>query len=166
MKTLLRTLVISTLAITLTSSLAFAQDDTTTSGDGGLGGSTSTSTTTTTAVAITVGPIVTTTMVAGGGKSSAKMEAYLRNNATALQQDVRLGAGQTVADLAQIFQVSDQNQAAFGKIIRAHRAELASLAQVSKLNTTRTNAFVKTIFTAMQKDQRFNSAIDRLAKQG
>ena len=158
MKQLIHALAIAGLTVCL-SATAFAQD--TTTSDGGLGGSTSTSTTTTTGVLITVGPILTTTMVASGG-SSEQMEQYMRQNATALQQDITAGGGDTLADLSQIFQVDASQRQAFGQLVRAHRAQLVALTDVDSLNQARARVFIDTILGAMKQDARFSDAVARI----
>ena len=160
MKTLLRNLAITGLTICL-SATAWAQD-TTTSSDGGLGGSTSTSTTTTSGVLITVGPILTTTLVASSGGKSAQMEQYMRHNATALQQDLNMGGGQTVKDLAQIFMVEPAQEQAFGHILRQHRASLVDLTQVDTLTQDRAGLFISTILGAMKQDTRFHDSVAKI----
>lgn len=162
MKTLLRNLAITGLTICL-SATAWAQDgETTTTTDGSFGGSTSTSTTTTSGVLITVGPILTTTLVASSGGSSAQMEQYMRHNATALQQDLNVGGGQTIKDLAQIFMVEPAQEQAFGHILRQHRASLVDLTQVDTLNQDRAGLFISTIIGAMKQDTRFNDSVAKL----
>lgn len=159
MKTLLRNLAIAGLTVCL-SATAFAQE-TKTSGNGGLGSS-STSTTTTSGVLITVGPILTTTLVSSSGGSSAQMEQYMRHNATALQQDLNVGGGQTVKDLAQIFMVEPAQEQAFGQMLRQHRASLVDLTQVDNLNQDRAGLFISTILGAMKQDVRFSDSVAKL----
>lgn len=158
MKTLLRNLAIAGLTVCL-SAPAFAQDDNTNSGDGVA--SSSTSTTTTVGVLITVGPILTTTLVASSG-SSAQMEQYMRHNATALQQDLNVGGGQTVKDLAQIFMVEPAQEQAFGQMLRQHRASLVDLTKVDTLNQDRAGLFISTILGAMKQDVRFSDSVAKL----
>lgn len=102
----------------------------------------SSTSTTTTAV---VGGIILTVVLASDADS---MENYLEDNAVALQQDLSLGAGETVDDLALAFQVAEEDRATFGKIVRSNRATLLELANPEQLDTERARAFVEVLVTA------------------
>lgn len=160
MKTMFRSLAVGALTLCLASS-AWAQDN---NDDAVIAGynSSSTSTTTSTGIAITVGPILTTTMVAGSDGSNAKMEQYMRQNATALQQDINMGGGQAVADLAQMFQVDAAQHQAFGKMLRQHRGELLGLTNTDALNHERAGQFISAIIGAMKQDNRFHDSVNKL----
>lgn len=165
-KNTLKTLIVTTTILMLSTSIAMAQDDVGggEAAGGGVGGSTSTSTTTTTGIVLSVGPFITTTTVAGAAGGSASMEKYLRHNAVALQQDVRLGAGDTVTDLAQLFAVEPQHKAAFGKMLKANKTSLMPLMHTKTLTQKKAGQFIQTILGAMKQDKRFESSLKKLNK--
>ncbi|MFU8806827.1 MAG: hypothetical protein ACNA8W_23675 [Bradymonadaceae bacterium] len=68
-------------------------------------------------------------------------EAYLRRNAIALQEDLVLGAGETVRDFAAYLSVANEEYDWFGRIIRRHRHELLDLAAPERLTPERALAF-------------------------
>src|SRR5690554_1752329 len=119
------------LSMLLMSGSALANDDVTCTGEnceeaGALLLTTTTGPTTT----VAAGVAITVVLMVGGG--SASNEAYIRQNAVALQQDMTIGAGESIDDLAAAFQVSEENIAAFaaarseerrvGKEVRARRS--------------------------------------------
>lgn len=163
MTRLSRALLAALILLAIGASPALAQDDIdddTTTSDGGLfGASSSTSTTTALGVSVTVGPFITTTLVAGGAVKSSALEQYIRHNSAALAQDIQVGGGDTVNDLANLFHIAPAQRHAFGALLRAQRAGIVPLTNPSKLNPERTRAFVQQIFGAMQQDARFASSV-------
>lgn len=159
-----RALLAALVLLALGASPALAQDDfdddDTTTSDGGLfGASSSTSTTTALGVSVTVGPFITTTLVAGGAVKTSELEQYIRHNSAALAQDIQVGGGETVNDLANLFHIAPAQRHAFGTLLRAQRAAIVPLTNPAKLNHDRTRAFVLQIFGAMQQDARFASSV-------
>ncbi len=57
-------------------------------------------------------------------KQGAAAAAYLRANENQLRQDLALGAGRTVEDLAAAAGIRPENLPRFGRMLRRHRAEL------------------------------------------
>jgi len=58
---------------------------------------------------------------------------YLRAQSDQLLQDLALGAGPTVDDLAGMARLRPENFARFGRLLRAHRPELIPLVAPAKL---------------------------------
>jgi hypothetical protein len=102
----------------------------------------SSTSTTTTAV---VGGIILTVLMASDAES---MEDYLEDNAVALQTDLRLGAGETVDDLALAFGVPEARRSDFGRVIRARRHELLELADPARLDRGRATRFIEVVLAA------------------
>lgn len=123
--------------------------------------------TTTTAPTTTVaaGVAITVVLMMGGGGSASK-ETYIRQNALALQQDMTVGAGESVTDLAAAFQVSEQNLPAFAAAVHAHRAELLPLTDVSELNTERADAFFAIVATAMNQTPALRADLQKIVVAG
>src|SRR5690554_2969604 len=119
----------------------------------------------------TTGP--TTTVAAGvaitvvlmmGGDNSASNEAYIRQNAVALQQDVTIGAGDSIDDLAAAFQVSEENIPAFAAALHAKRGELLPLTNVGELDAKRADAFFAIIANTMNQTPALHQDFQRIAK--
>lgn len=161
MSRIARALLAATVLLALGASPALAQDTTDdTTSDGGLfGASSSTSTTTALGVSVTVGPFITTTLVAGGAAKTSALEQYIRHNSAALAQDIQVGGGQTVNDLANLFHIAPSQRHAFGAMLRAQRHAIVPLTNPAQLDHARTRAFVQHILGAMQQDDRFAGSV-------
>jgi hypothetical protein len=70
---------------------------------------------------------------------------YLKANAHQLRQDLALGAGPTLDDLAQASGISTQNRAGFARALQRHRRELLSLAKEEGLSPERALAFLSRV---------------------
>jgi len=64
-------------------------------------------------------------------------QAYLRSRTHQLREDLALGAGPSIEDLAAMARIRRENLRLFGQVLREHRAELLSLAQPSLLTPER-----------------------------
>ena len=94
-------------------------------------------------------PSTTTTTIVGGiiltvvlSRKSSSLERYLRDNAVALHQEVGRGAGDTVADLADIFGVRAADRPLFARLLRQNRREVLDLIDPEHLDEARTKRFV------------------------
>ena len=72
----------------------------------------------------------------------AAAQAYLRGRTHQLRQDLALGAGPSIEDLATMARIRRDNLRLFGRLLREHRAELLSLAQTSTLTPERALAWL------------------------
>jgi hypothetical protein len=79
--------------------------------------------------------------------------AYLRENHTQLAQDITFGSGPALKDLAAAAEIAPQHLAAFGKMIRRHRAELLDLAAMDKLTPERALKFMGLIGESIKADK-------------
>lgn len=79
-------------------------------------------------------------------------EQYVRHNQVALQQDITVGAGQTVEDLAALCGVSGDEVKPFGRALRAHRAAILAQINGQDLEREQIVAFVKELARAMNTD--------------
>lgn len=121
--------------------------------------------TTTTGPTTTVAAGVAITVVLLLGKNdSASKEAYIRQNAVALQQDMTLGAGESIDDLAAAFQVSEENIPAFTAAVHAQRSELLPLTDVGALDSKRADAFFAIVATTMSQTPALHQDFQRIAK--
>ncbi len=60
-------------------------------------------------------------------------QAYLRARTHQLREDLALGAGPSIEDLAAMARIRRENLRLFGRVLREHRGELLSLAAASSL---------------------------------
>jgi hypothetical protein len=72
----------------------------------------------------------------------ANTDHYIRENAVALQQDLQVGGGRTVDDLAQMFEVPPHRRAAFALGVRHRSAQLIPLTFNPKPDMERTRRFI------------------------
>lgn len=79
-------------------------------------------------------------------------ELYLRQNSVALQQSLASGSGPMFDDLAAAMEIKRDHAARFGKLMQAHRSELAPLLETSKLNPQRAVQFIKIMAGAVEHD--------------
>lgn len=83
----------------------------------------------------------------------AMTEQYVRHNQVALQQDITVGAGQTINDLAALCGVSGDEVKPFGRALRAHRAAILKQINGQALEREQIVAFIKEIARAMNSDE-------------
>lgn len=98
----------------------------------------STSSTSTTTI---VGGVILTIVLSSGNSS---LQQYLRRNRVALRDEITHGAGSTVADLADAFQVEERDVPAFGAMLRTHREALLSLID-DEIDADRARRFVELV---------------------
>ena len=79
-------------------------------------------------------------------------EMYLRQNALALQQNLATGSGAMIQDLASAMEIKREHLGQFGKLMQAHRGELAPLLDTGKLNPDRAVQFLKLMAGAVEHD--------------
>ncbi len=120
-------------------------------------------TTVTTLGAITtVGGGIALTLLISDSSSDSK-EAYIRQNALALQQDLTLGGGQAVDDLAAAFRIDERNLERFGRMLRHRRDELLPLTDIERLDERRADRFFGLIANGMQQDPRLRRELGEIA---
>jgi hypothetical protein len=83
------------------------------------------------------------------GSIFGQVDQYIRDNAVALQQDLQVGGGDTVNDLAQMFSIPPEHHAMFGQILRQHRAQLVPLTANLNPDLDRARAFVTIVVEGM-----------------
>jgi hypothetical protein len=139
---------------------ARAQTSSTASSSGGAAASTSTVLTTvvpTTTLAGIIYGIYTTVkgkdQPAAAPAAAKAVESYLRSNAVQLAQDLAVGTGPVMKDLAAGAAIRTENMKHFGKVLRNHRTELMELADTAKLNEERTLAFLRRVGDIIKADK-------------
>lgn len=117
-----------------------------------------TTTTVAMGVAFTMADSVSTTSSSSSSSSSsgvfpcAQTTDYIRHNGPALEQGIAMGGGEAVADLATMGGIAPEDQAAFGKLLRAERERLAPLLDPHKIDEERTEQFDTIIAEAMRQN--------------
>jgi hypothetical protein len=99
---------------------------------------------------IGVGALIWNSVVVGKAAAAAAAAAqtaqlFLRANAHQLEQDLALGGGQSIEDLAAMAEIQPEHLTRFGRLLREHRAELLSLARPSALTPERAAEFMQQI---------------------
>jgi hypothetical protein len=72
-------------------------------------------------------------------------QTYLRARTHQLREDLALGAGPTVEDLAQAARIRRENLDVFGRLLRAHRQELLTLADARSLTPERAREWLERV---------------------
>ncbi|WP_306799639.1 hypothetical protein [Corallococcus sp. AS-1-6] len=72
-------------------------------------------------------------------------QVYLRARTHQLREDLALGAGPTVEDLAQAARIRRENLDVFGKLLRTHRKELLMMADAKTLTPERARAWLERV---------------------
>ncbi|MBE4750149.1 hypothetical protein G4177_18450 [Corallococcus sp. ZKHCc1 1396] len=72
-------------------------------------------------------------------------QVYLRARTHQLREDLALGAGPTVEDLAQAARIRRENLDVFGRLLRSHRQELLALAEAKSLTPDRARAWLERV---------------------
>ncbi|WP_224362437.1 hypothetical protein [Hyalangium versicolor] len=88
-------------------------------------------------------------------------ETYLRSRMHQLREDLALGVGPTVEELAALARIRRENLGSFGRLLRAHRQELLALADVRTLTPERALAWLRRVGEIARTDPRLEE--DRAA---
>ncbi|MBJ6763609.1 hypothetical protein JGU66_22800 [Myxococcaceae bacterium JPH2] len=94
-------------------------------------------------------------------------QVYLRARTHQLREDLALGAGPTVEDLAAAAHIRRSHVDIFGRLLRAHRQELLTLADARALTPERARAWLERVGELARTDPRLEE--DRrafLAEEG
>lgn len=81
-------------------------------------------------------------------------QTYLRSRTHQLREDLALGAGPTVEELAAMARIRRENLPAFGRLLRAHRQELLALADARALTPERAIAWLRRVGEIARTDPR------------
>ncbi|XXF75950.1 hypothetical protein P2318_23215 [Myxococcaceae bacterium GXIMD 01537] len=81
-------------------------------------------------------------------------QVYLRARTHQLREDLALGAGPTVDDLAAAARIRRQNLGTFGRVLRTHRAELLALADARTLTSERAVRWLQRVGELARMDPR------------
>jgi hypothetical protein len=81
-------------------------------------------------------------------------QTYLRARAHQLREDLALGAGPTVEELAAMARIRREHLGAFGQLLRAHRQELLALADVRTLTPERALSWLRRVGELARTDSR------------
>lgn len=114
-------------------------------------------------ITVVGGGVTTTVLLAAVASDSGAKEAYLRQNAPALQQDMVVGAGDSIDDLAAAFHVSEENIPAFAAAVHAQRSALLPLTDVATLDEKRADAFFEIVAAAMTQTPALRADLQRAA---
>lgn len=81
-------------------------------------------------------------------------QTYLRSRTHQLREDLALGAGPTVEDLAALARIRREHVGLFGRLLRAHRHELLALADERTLTPERAAAWLRRVGEIARTDFR------------
>ncbi|WP_241757908.1 hypothetical protein [Myxococcus landrumensis] len=88
-------------------------------------------------------------------------QVYLRSRTHQLREDLALGAGPTVEDLAAAANIRRENLGTFGRLLRANRGELLAMADTRTLTPERALAWLERVGELARTDPKLDE--DRLA---
>lgn len=111
-------------------------------------------TTTTSGVVLTAvdGVSSTTSSTSDALFGCDQAQVYMDANAVALSQEITMGGGQTVTDLAGMAGIEPEDRAAFAKVLRAQHAALVPLLE-DEVTREDAEAFTRIITDAMREDE-------------
>lgn len=95
----------------------------------------------------------------------AAAHAYLRANARQLREDLAVGAGPVIDDLAYAARIRPENLDRFGTLLRMHRAELLALADPEWLDEGRAAATLRRIGEIARTDDALAADGARMAAE-
>lgn len=81
-------------------------------------------------------------------------QVYLRSRTHQLREDLALGAGPTVEDLAAAANIRRENLGTFGRVLRSHRQELLAMADARTLTPERALAWLERVGELARADPR------------
>jgi predicted component of type VI protein secretion system len=81
-------------------------------------------------------------------------QTYLRSRAHQLREDLALGAGPTIEELASLARIRRENLGTFGRLLRAHRQELLALADARALTPQRAVEWLRLVGEIASSDPR------------
>ena len=88
-------------------------------------------------------------------------QAYLRARTHQLREDLALGAGPSIEDLAAMARIRRENLRVFGRVLHEHRSELLALAESSSLTPEHALGWLARVGQLARTEQRLEE--DRLA---
>ncbi len=95
----------------------------------------------------------------------AAAHAYLRANARQLREDLAVGAGPVIEDLAHAARIRPENLDRFGTLLRMHRAELLALADPARHDDGRAAAALRRIGELARTDEALAADGARMAAE-
>jgi hypothetical protein len=81
-------------------------------------------------------------------------QTYLRSRAHQLREDLALGAGPTIEELASLARIRRENLGTFGRLLRTHRQELLALADARALTPQRAVEWLRRVGEIASSDPR------------
>ncbi len=116
-------------------------------------------TTTTTTIGVIVAASIVTSPFTTTSSTSRSLfgshdqtRDYLNENAVALQQDISMGGGAHIDDLATMAQLTPPQRAALGRLMRRHREPLQQLLASGRVDDEGAALFTTTLEAAMRED--------------
>jgi hypothetical protein len=79
---------------------------------------------------------------------------YLRSRTHQLREDLALGAGPTIEELASLARIRRENLGVFGRLLRTHRQELLALADARALTPERAVEWMRRVGELASTDPR------------
>jgi hypothetical protein len=119
-------------------------------------------TTTTTGVVAASSPMITTSSTTSStsdaldvnGCRCRALSAYIDQNGAAMEQDIAMGGGQSVADLAALLALPDDARAAFGKALRRNKGAFTAILRAEGMTSQeRGVAFARALRAAFEADK-------------
>ena len=104
----------------------------------------------------TVGGGASLTLVLMDNEATGEMAAYLDDNAFALHHDLHLGDGEMIRDLAALFAIPLEEQAAFGALLYDLRHRLMPLLTADKIDRAIARQFTEMLADELNTNPGFS----------
>lgn len=124
---------------------------------------TSSSTSTSSSVVTSAGLMLVMVSLTPERKQNAQLAAYLNANRTSVRQDLTMGAGPSLTDLAQAFGVDAKGHKAFGAALRRARRDLLPILSTPRVTLTGADRFVQIVHRLMLQDPSLAPSARRLS---
>ena len=92
-------------------------------------------------------------------KAEKLAEIFIRDNSLNIDQDLALGEGKIINELAAAFEIKSDMRLQFGQLLKNNRAALLSFATLKNLTPRRAGEFMRTVATTAEIDANIGPAI-------
>ena len=88
-------------------------------------------------------------------KAEKLAEIFIRDNSLHIDQDLALGEGKTINELAAAFEIKSDMRLQFGQLLKINRAALLSIATLKNLTPRRAGEFMRFVADKSENDSTF-----------
>ena len=98
-------------------------------------------------------------------KAEKLAEIFIRDNSLNIDQDLALGEGKIINELAAAFEIKSDMRLQFGQLLKNNRAALLSFATLKNLTPRRAGEFMRTVAAKTEQDSTFKPFMQDFRKK-